>query len=150
MNNTIGRLAYGYEYLGLSERLVCTQTTERAYLSITHTLNMQMGCVISGMAKTETIKDLAKAAALFSVICHCSKFTDLNSIHMKINGAIRCNGWMCLSNFNNLDIEIMNAISERIHTLMAACHTKQTKFIVIQQNHFLFAQLFIPVLYIRN
>lgn len=128
---TIGRMAYGYEYLGLTERLVCTQTTERAYLSIAHTLNMQMGCVINGLAKTETIKDLAKAAALFSVICHCNKFTDLDSIHMKINGAIRCSGWMCLSNFNNLDIEIMNAISERIHSLMAAWNRRQTKFIVM-------------------
>lgn len=128
---TIGRLAYGYEYLGLTERLVCTQTTERAFLSIAHTLNMQMGCVLNGTAKIETIKDLAKAAALFSVTSHCSKFIDLDSIHMKINGAIRCNGWMCLSNFNNLDVEMMNAISERIHALMAAWHTRQTKFIVM-------------------
>lgn len=126
----LGQLAYGYEYLGLTERLVCTSTTERAHLSMAHALSMQMGCVLNGLTKTETIKDLAKTCATFSIICYCNKFTDMNAIHMKINGAIRCNGWICLSHFNNLDIEIMSAISVRIHSLMAAWNTKQTKFIV--------------------
>lgn len=137
----IGRLAYGYEYLGLTERLVCTQTTERTHLSIAHALNMQMGCVLNGLAKTETIKDLAKTCALFSIICYCNKFTDLTGIHMRINGAIRCNGWICLSNFNHLDIEIMNAISVRIHSLMTAWHMRQTKFIVTNAFNFVFVVL---------
>lgn len=128
-----GRLQYGYEYLGLHERLVITPRTDKVYLAIAHALSMQMDCILFGRetsGKSEMVKDLAKICALFSVINNCYKFTDFKSIYTILIGLIQCGGWCCLTNFCNMNDSVINAISLQIHTLKMSQMRKQTKFIV--------------------
>lgn len=130
----LGRLAYGYEYMGLNGRLVITPGTEKVHFATAHAINMQMGCMLNGRencGKTETIKDLAKICAIFSVIRNCTVLTDFKTLYTIFIGLVQCGGWGILTNFNNMRNSVMDAISMPIHALNMALITKRPTFQVI-------------------
>lgn len=130
----LGRLEYGYEYVGLNGRLVSTPGTERVHFATARAINMQMGCMLNGRencGKTETIKDLAKICAIFSVIRNCTLLMDFKTIYTILIGLVQCGGWGILTNFNNMRNSVMNAISMPIHALNMALITKRPTFQVI-------------------
>jgi dynein heavy chain 1 len=74
---------YGYEYLGLGERLVQTPLTDRCYVTLTQALHMRLGGNPNGPAgtgKTESVKALGNALGHFVLTFNCDETFDLNAM----------------------------------------------------------------------
>lgn len=126
-----GHIDYGYEYFGLDGRLVVTPLTNKIHLAVTHALTMRMGCAISGRTtsgKAETVRDLAKILAIFSLISNCTELTDFNSVETILSGLMQCGGWSCLTNFNTMHATTIDIISMMLHALRASMHLTKSRF----------------------
>ncbi|KAF8321764.1 dynein heavy chain protein 1 [Clavulina sp. PMI_390] len=111
---------YGWEYLGVPDRLVQTPLTDRVYLTLTSALNTQNGGAPFGPAgtgKTESVKALGVQLGRFVIVFCCDETFDSPAMSRIFMGLCQVGAWGCFDEFNRLEEKILSAVSQQIQTI---------------------------------
>ncbi|CAI5758795.1 unnamed protein product [Candida verbasci] len=111
---------YGWEYLGLPEKLAYTPLTDDCYLTMCQALAMKLGGSPFGPAgtgKTETIKALGHNLGKMVIVFNCDKSFDFQSMSRIFLGLCKVGNWGCFDEFNRLDEKSLSAISSQIESI---------------------------------
>ncbi len=119
---------YGFEYLGVSERLVQTPLTDRCYLSMTQALQARLGgnpFGPAGTGKTETVKALGNQLGRFVLVFCCDEGFDFQAMGRIFVGLCQCGAWGCFDEFNRLEERILSAVSQQIQTIQVGLKVRK-------------------------
>jgi dynein heavy chain 1 len=108
---------YGFEYLGVAEKLIQTPLTDRCYLTLTQALYFRMGGSPFGPAgtgKTESVKALGGQLGRFVLIFNCDETFDFKAMGRIFVGLCQVGAWGCFDEFNRLEERILSAVSQQI------------------------------------
>lgn len=111
---------YGFEYLGIGERLVQTPLTDRCYLTLTQALHFRMGgnpFGPAGTGKTESVKMLGSQLGRFVLVFNCDASFDYAAMGRIFSGLCQVGAWGCFDEFNRLEERILSAVSQQILTI---------------------------------
>lgn len=114
------RLEYGYEYLGVPERLVRTPLTDRCFLTLTQALCQKLGGSPYGPAgtgKTESVKALGLQLGRFTLVFCCDDTFDFQAMGRIFLGICQVGAWGCFDEFNRLEERILSAVSQQIQNI---------------------------------
>lgn len=111
---------YGFEYLGIPEKLAYTPLTNDCYLAMCQALSIQQGGSPFGPAgtgKTESIKALGHNLGKMVLVFCCDDSFDFQSMGRIFLGLCKVGIWGCFDEFNRLDDKILSAISSQIESI---------------------------------
>jgi dynein heavy chain 1, cytosolic len=114
------RLEYGFEYLGVPERLVRTPLTDRCFLTLTQALCQRLGGSPYGPAgtgKTESVKALGLQLGRFTLVFCCDDTFDFQAMGRIFLGICQVGAWGCFDEFNRLEERILSAVSQQIQNI---------------------------------
>ena len=113
-------LAYGFEYLGVPERLVRTPLTDRCFLTCTQAMAQRLGGSPYGPAgtgKTESVKALGVQLGRFTLVFNCDDTFDFQAMGRIFLGICRVGAWGCFDEFNRLEERILSAVSQQVQNI---------------------------------
>jgi dynein heavy chain 1, cytosolic len=118
--------SYGFEYLGVGERLVQTPLTERCYLTLTQALDFGMGgnpFGPAGTGKTESVKALGSQLGRFVLVFNCDEHFDFQAMGRIFVGLCQVGAWGCFDEFNRLEERVLSAVSQQILAIQTGVST---------------------------
>ncbi|KAF8477357.1 dynein heavy chain, N-terminal region 1-domain-containing protein [Kalaharituber pfeilii] len=113
-------LEYGFEYLGVAERLVRTPLTDRCFLTLTQALCQKLGGSPYGPAgtgKTESVKALGVQLGRFTLVFCCDDTFDFQAMGRIFLGICQVGAWGCFDEFNRLEERILSAVSQQVQNI---------------------------------
>lgn len=114
------RFLYGYEYLGIVDRLAMTPLVERCFLSMAQAITQNLGGSPFGPAgtgKTECIKALGSSLGRMVIVFCCDESFDYRSMARLMAGICRIGCWGCFDEFNRLDERLLSSVSALIEEI---------------------------------
>ncbi|KAJ5973393.1 hypothetical protein N7481_010603 [Penicillium waksmanii] len=121
------KLNYGFEYLGVPERLVRTPLTDRCFLTLTQALCQRLGGSPYGPAgtgKTESVKALGLQLGRFTLVFCCDDTFDFQAMGRIFLGICQVGAWGCFDEFNRLEERILSAVSQQIQNIQIGLRTR--------------------------
>ncbi|KAI5805001.1 dynein heavy chain, N-terminal region 1-domain-containing protein [Geopyxis carbonaria] len=113
-------LEYGFEYLGVAERLVRTPLTDRCFLTLTQALCQRLGGSPYGPAgtgKTESVKAMGVQLGRFTLVFCCDDTFDFQAMGRIFLGICQVGAWGCFDEFNRLEERILSAVSQQVQNI---------------------------------
>ncbi|SPN99639.1 probable dynein heavy chain, cytosolic [Cephalotrichum gorgonifer] len=114
------KLDYGFEYLGVPDRLVRTPLTDRCFSTLTQGLCQRLGGSPYGPAgtgKTESVKALGVELGRFTLVFCCDDTFDFQAMGRIFLGICQVGAWGCFDEFNRLEERILSAVSQQIQNI---------------------------------
>lgn len=120
------RFYYGFEYLGVQDRLVQTMLTDRCYLKMTQALEARLGVSPFGPAgtgKTESVKAHGNQLGRFVLVFNCDEKLDFQAMGRIFVRLCQVGAWGCFDEFN--DERMLSAVSQQIQTIQEVLKSQQ-------------------------
>lgn len=111
---------YGFEYLGMPDRLVSTPLVDNCFLAMTQALEQKLGGSPFGPAgtgKTESVKALGHNLGKYVLVFCCDEYFDFQAIGRILTGICQVGAWGCFDEFNRLNEEILSSVSTQIEAI---------------------------------
>lgn len=111
---------YGFEYLGIPEKLAYSPLLNSCFLNMTQALSMKLGgspVGPSGTGKTESVKALGQNLGKMVVVFCCDEQFDYLSMGRIFRGLCKVGAWGCFDEFNRLDEASLSAVSSQIESI---------------------------------
>jgi dynein heavy chain len=121
-------LDYGFEFLGIQDRIVATPQTDRSFVALACSVGAGIGSTVigpSGTGKSALIKDLGKTTGRFVFVFHGTALFENSMLDNVLKGLASSGAWGCLEQFTNLELRVLSVCAQQISTLFTAIREKR-------------------------